>query len=74
MQAVTYDTIIEFANPELKLFPRHDGIRDHSCGYGANVVETAEHCSTVQASYGAGEVLTPSAALRDRGISGRTGR
>src|SRR5258707_586949 len=39
---VTYDTIIEFANPELKLF-RNDSIRNHSRGHCAECVEGAQH-------------------------------
>ena len=47
---VTYDTIIEFANPGPQAVPGNDGLRDHSGGDRRERAEASEHRLAVQAA------------------------
>jgi len=63
---VTYDTIIEFANPELS-FPGNDRLRNHSRGHGPGRNKSAEHRAALQAPLAPEEIL---AIYKQYGIEG----
>jgi len=57
---VTYDTIIEFANPEMKLFPGMTAYVTIPVDTVQNVLKGAEHGAALQAADGTGRKFLPS--------------